>query len=84
VSVAGRATVVFETMSPSIRRMSAVATMSSRPRASRSGAILSMSGRRGSVASRASTTRAIRSSSASRRCKSRKPGVFGEETLIVR
>ena len=55
-----------------------------RAQSSRSGAILTSSGRRGALASRASTTRATSASSASRRCRSRKPGVLGEETLIVR
>ena len=72
---------------PSMRWRRATPTTSSRSPSVRSGAILSSSGvaRAPSAArSRASITRASRSSSAAACCRLRRPGVFGDETLTVR
>ena len=82
----GRPIVVLPTIMPSILRARATPTMSSRSESDRSGAILSSTGvgpARGATRSRASTTRASRSSSADACCRSRRPGVFGDEMLTV-
>ena len=87
LSEAGRVKVVLATTSPSMPRASTTATISSSSESDRSGAIFTRSGVRFSCAAsawaRASSARATRSSSASLPCNPRKPGVLGEETLMV-
>ena len=86
-SDAGRAMVVFETISPSICLERAHLTISSSSASVRSGAIFKSTGLRANTSdalSRAARTRARRSSRAPARCKSRKPGVLGDEILIVK
>jgi hypothetical protein len=80
--------VVLATIIPSIARRRATATIPSSSGKVRSGAILISIGvrrpLRADASSRASSARATRSSSAASACRSRRPGVLGEETLMVR
>lgn len=85
--LSGRAIVVFETIMPSTLRRRATATMPSSSGMERSGAILISTGvglAPAAASSRAASVCAISSSSALSACRSRRPGVFGEETLTVR
>ncbi len=82
----GRATVVLPTIMPSTRRERAMPTTSSRSGNDRSGAIFSSTGvgpACGATRSRASITRAKRSSSMAACCSCVEPGVLGEEMLTV-
>ncbi len=85
--VEGRASVVLATIMPSTRRERAMCTTSSSSARLRSGAIFNSTGESPAFCrtrSRASITRASRSSSAAACCRLRRPGVFGDDTLTVK
>ena len=76
--------VVLETMRPAMPCATAASTIGSTAAGDRSGAIFTRMGGRGPLrASRASTTAARMSRSIASPCRSRRPGVLGEETLMA-
>ena len=83
-----RASVVFDTAMPSTARSTSTLTVGARSSSAMSGASFTTTGRFGlpaeTISARACSTRATRSSSAAGACRSRRPGVLGEEMLIVK